>query len=169
MEVAGAINQLPSETDSCLRKLIQKKLNPSSVLRFAVNQLRNNAKISMLIGTQSNSAIIFAHQNTTVTTTYHSGFNSYLAYGSNVVLTNGFTSYGSEIFSATVLAGEDIRKKDPCWCGSGLRFKDCHLKKFGSYYIRHSAFKKPMYSMCWMDFDEPRLSGRTFCVASGYE
>lgn len=172
LEVAGAINHLPSVAETSLRRLLTKGLNPSSVLRFAVNQLQNfsvDGKSSGLIGTQSNSAIIFAPQNTTVTTTYHSAFHSYWAYGSNMVVTKGIVSYGPEIFSSTVMAGGDIRKKDPCWCGSGQKFKDCHLKKFGSFYVRHQLFKKPMYYTSWIDFDESRPSGRTFCVTSGYE
>jgi SEC-C motif len=169
IEVAGVINQLPPKIEISLKKLLAKELSPASALRFAVNQLKINSNSSSLIGTQANSAIIPAPRNTTVTTTYHSAFHSYRAYGSNVVLTKGMASYGTEIFSSTVIAGEEIRKQDPCWCGSGQRFKDCHLKKFGSFYIRHPAFKRPMYSVSWMDFDEPRPSGRTFCVASGYE
>lgn len=169
IEVAGVINQLSPKIEISLKRLLAKKLSSASALRFAVKQLKNNAKMSILIGAQSNSAIIPAPQNTTVTTTYHSVFNSYRAYGSNMVLTKGMASYGTEIFSSTVIAGEEIRKQDPCWCGSGQRFKDCHLRKFGSFYIRHPAFKRPMYSVNWMDFDESRPSGRTFCVASGYE
>ena len=169
LEVAGAINQLPSVTETSLRRLLTKELNPPSILRFAVKQLQNNARNSSLIGTQCNSAIILAPQNTTVTTTYHSVFHSYKAYGSSMVVTKGMSSIGSEIFSSTVLAGKDIRKKDPCWCGSGQKFKYCHLKKFGSFYVSLPTFKKPMYYMNWIDFDESRPSGRTFCVASGYE
>jgi SEC-C motif len=172
VEVAGTIRHLPAAAESSLRRLLTSKQNPPTVLRFAVKQLLNfaiDSKSAGLIGTQCNSAIILAPPNTTITTTYHSAFHSYKAYGSNVVLTKGMRVYGPEIFSDTIMAGKEIRKKDPCWCGSGQKFKHCHLKKFGSFYIQHAMFKRPMYVVSWMDFDEPRPSGRTFCVSSGYE
>jgi hypothetical protein len=172
VEVAGAISHLPAAAEMSLRRLLTSKQTPPTVLRFAVKQLQNFAidrKSAGLIGTQSNSAIILAPPNTTITTTYHSAFHSYTAYGSNMVLTKGMRVYGSKIFSDTIMAGKEIRKKDPCWCGSGQKFKNCHLKKFGSFYIQHAMFKRPIYAVSWMDFDEPRPSGRTFCVASGYE
>lgn len=172
VEVAGAIGELSTATESSLRRLLVSKLEPASVLRFAVKQLQNFAldgKSRSVIGTQSNSAIIPATANTTITTTYHSAFHTYTAYGPNVVITRGMRVYGTELFSATVMAGKDIRKRDPCWCGSGQMFKHCHLKKFGSFYIQHSAFKVPMYAVSLIEFNEPRSSGRTCCVASGYQ
>lgn len=172
VEVAGAISQLPPAVESSVRKLLESNLDPSSVLRFAVKQLQNiasNGKSLGLVGTQSNSAIVPALPNTTITTTYHSAFNSNTAYGCNVVYTRGMRVYGSEIFSATIMAGPEIRKKDPCWCGSGQKFKHCHMKKFGSVYVRHPAFKKPMYAVSHMQFDAPRPSGNNCYVASGYQ
>lgn len=172
IEIAGALNCLSPKIDAQLRRLLTSKLPPSSVLRFAVKQLQDaatNGRAGGLIGTQSNSAIILATPNTTVTTTYHSAFHSYAAYGANVVITKGMRMRGTEVFSSTIMAGAEIRKQDPCWCGSGQKFKHCHLKKFGSFYIYHSAFKKPMYMVGGIDYDESRLSGRTFWVASGYE
>jgi SEC-C motif len=76
--------------------------------------------------------------------------------------------YGYEIFSDTVLAGQNIRKKDPCWCGSGKKFKHCHLKKFGEIYVQCCMFKKPLNVFCKMTIEEPRASGKVFVVASGY-
>lgn len=172
VEVAGAIDELPPAVETSLRKLLASDLDPSSVLRFSVKQLQNIAsdgKSSGLVGTQSNSAIIPALPNTTITTTYHSAFNAHMAYGCNVVFTRGMRVYGTEVFSATVMAGQEIRKQDLCWCGSGQKFKHCHLKKFGSFYVRHPAFKKPLYAVSHVKFDSPRPSGNICYVASGYQ
>ncbi len=171
VEFAGNSSALPMCTKDAFRKLLSSSLDPASILRSAVKHLRlasQSTKSANSIGEQCNSAIILAEVDTTVTTTYHSNFKSYAAYGSNVVITRGLFVYGYEIFADTVLAGQDIRKNDPCWCGSGEQFKHCHMKKFGEIYIRHCAFKKPMYAVCGMTTEEPRASGKVFWVASGY-
>lgn len=172
VEVAGVTNVLPNATETSLRKLLSSNLAAASVLRFTVKQLQNLAstgKIGRLIGTQCNSALIPATPNTIVTTTYHSAFHTHIAYGPNVVITRGARFYGTEIFSSTIIAGKDIRKQDLCWCGSGQIFKHCHLKKFGSFYVRLSAFKAPMYATTFMEFEAERPSGRICHVASGYQ
>jgi hypothetical protein len=169
---AGVINELPKQLEASFRNLLSKNLNPSSVLRFAVNRLKtisSNGRSFGLVGSQSNSAIIPAQPNTTITTTYHSAFNSYVAYGCNVVVTRGMQVCGSEIFSASVLAGPEIRKQSPCWCGSGYKFKHCHLKKFGAYYGKHPVFTAPLHSFSRITFELSRPSGNICCVASGYQ
>jgi hypothetical protein len=111
-------------------------------------------------------------RDTTIIMTYHSSFKSHLAYGPNVVITQGMTVLGTELFSSTVLAGPEIRKRDPCWCGSGQKFKHCHMKKFGFVYLRPGtigAFKKPLYSVTSMKVEIPRASGSVFTVGSGYD
>ena len=78
----------------------------------------------------------------------------------------------TSVLRSTVLAGPDIRKRDPCWCGSGQKFKHCHMKKFGFVYLRPGtigAFKKPLYSFTSMKVDIPRASGTVFSVGSGYD
>lgn len=172
VEVAGAIERLPSRVERSLRHLLSSNLAPSNVLRCAVRHLQNPATQRAghgLVGSQCNSAIVPAAPNSTVATTYHSAFHSRTAYGSSVVITRSMRVYGSEIFSDTVVAGSEIRKQDPCWCGSGLTFKECHLKKFGSFYIRHPAFRRPMYAVTQVELKDPRSSGRYCSVASGYE
>lgn len=167
----GDTTNLPKNLDKTILKLLNSNLSSSDLLRFSYKQILNCTKRSggrTVIGTQCNSAIISAEVNTTVTTTYHSNFKTYAAFGPNIIITKGGISYGSEIFTSTIIAGPEIRKKDKCWCGSGSFFKDCHMKKFGSWYAKFGGFKKPMYATFWMDFDEPRLSGKTFYVSSGY-
>jgi SEC-C motif len=171
VDFAGNSSALPDCTKDSLRSLLSSNLTPSSVLRSAVKHLRLSAqsnKSSNTIGEECNSAIIPSKVDTIVTTTYHSTFKSYVAYGSNVVITPGLSSMGCEIFADTVLAGPDIRRKDPCWCDSGKKFKNCHLKKFGEIYVKHSTFNKPLYSFFKMTIDKPRASGKVFVVASGY-
>jgi uncharacterized protein YchJ len=172
VEVDGTIDRLPSRVERSLRHLLSSNLAPSNVLRCAVRHLQNPATQRAgrgLIGSQCNSAIVPAAPNSTVTTTYHSAFHSHTAYGASVVITRSMRVYSSEIFSDTVVAGSEIRKQDPCWCGSGLTFKECHLRRFGSFYIRHPAFSRPMYAVTQVEFKEPRPSGRYCYVASGYE
>jgi len=34
------------------------------------------------------------------------------------------------------------RKNDPCWCGSGLKYKKCHLAKDRLYFREHPDLRK---------------------------
>jgi len=34
------------------------------------------------------------------------------------------------------------RKNDPCWCGSGSKYKKCHLSKDKLYFKEHPILKK---------------------------
>ncbi len=172
VEVAGTTDQLPVKAEQSLRHLLSSNLPASHALRCAVRHLRHTASqgtSSGLIGSQCNSAIVPAAPNTTIVTTYHSSFHSYVAYGPNVVVTQGMRVYGTELFSGTVIAGAEIRKQDPCWCGSGMKFKHCHLKKFGSFYVKHPLFNRPLYAVSQLELSVERPSGRFCNVASGYE
>jgi hypothetical protein len=94
VEFAGNASALPMSTKDSLRKLLSSNLDPSSILRLAVKHLRLAAqsnKSANTIGEQCNSAIILSEVDTTVTTTYHSNFMSYVAYGPNVVITRGLS------------------------------------------------------------------------------
>ena len=38
-----------------------------------------------------------------------------------------------------------IGRNDPCWCGSGKKYKDCHLaldEKINSYKLRDGKFRR---------------------------
>jgi hypothetical protein len=168
----GNTKNISTNLADTIKSLLQKNLSSSDLLRFAYNQLRSCSKLSgsqSVIGTQCNSAIIKSIVDTAITSTYHSSFKSHRAYGPNIVITNGMTSHGFEMFSPTIVAGPDIRKKDFCWCGSKSYFKDCHMKKFGSYYAKCGIFKKPLHAFMRTTYDTPRLSGRDFLVMSGYQ
>jgi hypothetical protein len=152
-----------------LKNLLSQK--PASILRLAVSQIQKSAKSSesgSRIGEYCNSAILLADVDSPVTTTYHTPKNSKSAYGPNVVIAKASISFGYEIFSPSVLAGPEIRKKDPCWCGSGLKFKDCHMKKYGAIYLKNDFFRKPMMAVFDIEFEKSFQSGKRFFVVSGY-
>jgi hypothetical protein len=150
VEIAGRSAAIPPGTLALLRSLMQRSIPTPSIVRFAVKHLQRAAKdirSLKLIGEHCNSAVIFSAPDTVVTSTYHSTKNMHCAYGANVVIAQTLISLGYEISGPNILAGPEIRKRDPCWCGSGDLFKHCHRKKFGSVYVHHSAFKRPLSAM----------------------
>jgi hypothetical protein len=170
---AGAFEAIPEVTINRLHALLAQKLSPQTTLRLAVKHLRqsaDNPRAFGSIGKQCNSAVVPAEIDKPVTSTYHSAVFTKRAYGANMVAPNGFISLGPQIFAASLVAGPEIRKRDPCWCGSGMKFKDCHFKKFGAVYVNLAPlFKRPMYFLTRITFDDARPSGRDFCVASGFD
>jgi SEC-C motif len=171
VEVAGNTVAFPDSATVELKELLRRRLDPSSVLRSAVKCLQKTAKEKRsrgFISEQCNSAIILAKQDTLVTSTYHSTAFSNRAYGANIVITNEMSLTGIEILSGSILAGPEIRKRDPCWCGSGEKFKNCHLKKFGAVYAHSKAFAQPLPWYVRQPLNEPRPSGKVFIVTSGY-
>ena len=132
---------------------------------------RKDRKSKGLIGQQCNSSVVPGSPNTTVTGTYHSAHASFRAYGPDVVLAVTecvSAATGTFLQTATILAGPTIRQNDLCWCGSGKRFKTCHLKKFGSVYARIPGFRKPMYWTLAHTTKTTHPSGRAFVVQSGF-
>lgn len=161
----------PAISEAFRTLLLSDRIAPQSLLHFAVKRLRTIARDGRsggLIGEQFNAAVVPSAVNTTVTSTYHSAKGVFSAFGANVVVTNGMLTYGPQVHAPDLLSGPDIRKTDPCWCGSGEQFKHCHLKKYGAVYTRMPGFKKPMYWMTHLEVDVPRASGRSFTVASGF-
>jgi len=122
-----------------------------------------------LIGEQYNSAVINAAQDTKVTSTYHTARNANTAYLANVVIKGAVIALGVEIFSSSILAGPDIRKEAPCWCGSGVSFKSCHMKKFGSVYAHCKTFKEPLPVSLRHIVETQLPSGKEFCVVSSFD
>ena len=172
VEPAGTISGLPITALASLRALMQKALPPQALIRFAVGHLQRAARDSRSsnrIGEQLNTAVLLAQPDTAVISTYHSAKYTHRAYGANVVVAGAPISLGIEIFGTSVLAGPEIRKHDPCWCGSGSAFKHCHMKKYGSVYARHAAFKKPLPWFVRCGVESPRATGKVFCVASSFD
>jgi SEC-C motif len=170
--LAGMTTAAPPVVSDALRQLLRSdRIAPQSLLHFAVKRLRavaRDGRSAGLIGEQFNAAVIPSTVNTTVTSTYHSAKGSFSAFGANVVVTNGMIVLGPELHAGAMLSGPDIRKSDPCWCGSGEQFKHCHLKKYGAVYMRMAGFKKPMFWMSHLEVESPRASGKSFTVASGF-
>jgi SEC-C motif len=170
--IAGMTNAVPQAMSEALFSLLRvERITPQSLLHFAVKRMRTVArdgKSAGLIGEQINAAVVPALVNTAVTSTYHSAKGSYSAFGANVVVTNGMIVLGPELHAGHMLSGPDIRKQDPCWCGSGEQFKHCHLKKYGAVYVNAAAFKRPLFCVSSLSVELPRASGSTFTVTSGF-
>jgi SEC-C motif len=169
---AGVSTALSNATHGGLLALLQNPtLSPQSLLHYAVKRLRTAAadgRSGGLVGEQFNAAVLLSPPDTIVTSTYHSARGSYSAYGANVVVTQGMITLGTEIHAPTLLSGPEIRKQDPCWCGSGELFKHCHLKKYGAVYVRLPTFSRPMSWLSRLEVQAPRPSGRVFAVASSF-
>ena len=168
---AGVTNALPKKLEENLKGLLDSaQLNGQSLLRYALKHMRNAAQDSRsagLVGEQFNAALMSSEVDTPVISTYHSATISHSAYTANVVVTRGMVSLGSELHAGQILAGPEIRPKDPCWCGSGDQFRDCHRKKFGAVYARLPQFRQPLSMVVQVQEDVPRRSGRLFMVTSG--
>jgi len=171
VEFAGTTKAISAQTIEYLRSLAQKSIPSQSIPRCAVKKMQYVAKNSLslnLIGEQYNSAVINAAPDTIVTSTYHTVKNANRAYLANVVIKGEVITLGWEILSSSILAGPDIRKKSPCWCGSGNSFKSCHMRKFGSVYAHCEAFKEPLPSCLRHIVETPLPSGKGFCVVSSF-
>lgn len=169
---AGMTSALPDSTTQSLYKLFAADLPSAAIVRFTVKHLQHAAKsVRSLnqIGEHCTAAIISCQTNTSIITTYHTPKHSLKAFGPSIVIGNRRTVFGTEVVASSILAGPEIRKKDPCWCGSGLTFKHCHLKKFGGIYARHSAWNKPLTPFQRVDIGTPWATGRYFVVWGGYE
>jgi SEC-C motif len=172
LEVAGARSSLPFDTEKTLRKLALQPGNGSSLMRFAAKSLQNSARSGKnrdLIGEQCNGVFIPAGIDTTVNATYFSAFVTFRAFGPNVVMAGGSAVIGMEITAADALAGPKIAKNAPCWCRSTKRFKDCHLRKLGSLYAKHTRFNSPLTPFWRETHDAAKPSGRVFCVECSIE
>jgi hypothetical protein len=169
---AGMTSALPESTTQSLNKLLAADLPSAAIVRFAVKHLQHAARsVKSLnqIGEHCTAAIISRQIDTSIITTYHTPKHSGKAFGPNIVIGNHMTSLGTEVMASSVLAGPEIRKQDPCWCGSGLTFKHCHLKKFGGIYLRHSAWNRPLIPYSRVDIGTPWATGQYFLVGGGYE
>ena len=171
VEVAGASSGLPQETLQRLRSLLERKVPRQSLVRFAVRHLQSAARKHQSLGTvgeRCNAAVIQAARDTPITSTYHVPKGARQAFGCNVVIYEGLFCYGVDIMAPQILAGGEIRKNDPCWCGSGQPFKHCHLKKFGAVEVAAQAWKRPLNWVVEIERNDPVPSGRLFRIQSGF-
>jgi hypothetical protein len=53
-----------------------------------------------------------------------------------------FDKLGQRIFKHPPKSAQQLSRNDPCWCGSGKKYKSCHFDKDRKYFqARGSAFK----------------------------
>lgn len=172
VETAGQSSQLPRSTVETLYKLLAGSHPPAALVRYTVKHLQNAAKHAKSlnkIGERCTAAIVQNAIDTSITTTYHTPRNANRAYGPNIVFAQSMISLGSETMADSILAGPEIRKQDLCWCGSGMQFKHCHMRKYGGVYMRHPAWKRPLVPFFRIQREEVWPSGQVFTVQGGYE
>jgi hypothetical protein len=172
VHIAGATSAVPSTSIDQLAKLASRKINRASLVRKAVEILQGASAAAPSLGTigqHCNSVTILSAVNTPILCTYHAPEGTHSAYGPNVVISGGGWFEGPEIMAMTLLAGPSLHKNQRCWCGSGKKFKQCHLKKFGSVYVNLPGFTAPMSWLVNVGFDKPRLSGSEFSVSGHFE
>lgn len=157
-----------------LRKMLQAGNSAPKVLRKAIQIFRRasgDKRSRGFIGPQCNSAVVPREPNTNIVSTYHSSHAVFRAHSADVVVAVtgcGFVVTGMSVMSPDILAGPEIKEGDDCWCGSGKKFKACHLRKFGSVYARVPGFKKPMVMVAGIKAKNPVSSGIRFVVTSGF-
>ncbi|HCF24759.1 MAG TPA: hypothetical protein DER67_04360 [Novosphingobium sp.] len=171
VQIEGWTPAVEPGTRASIKKIAKSESRDQHALRKAVLSLQKASKhkdAMKTIGMNCNSAVIDARVDTTIVTTYHVGKADRTVYGPNSVVTKGMYSYGPMLRGEDLLTGPEIKKRDPCWCGSGLLFKSCHMRKFGSSYIKLPGFNRPLTYVSRISFDDPRPSGKSFCVAGGF-
>ena len=154
-----------------LELMATRPIDRRHVVRKAVQILQRSAErreAARAIGHNCNTAIIEASVDTSITCTYHLRQAESEVHGPAVVIVGALTQSSVMMRGDQMLAGPEIRKREPCWCGSGLRFKGCHYRKFGSTYVNAQAFRKPLTWMCRFTVPDARPAGSFFCVAGGF-
>jgi hypothetical protein len=153
-----------------LKNLLGLNLPPRQLLRYCIKVMQSAAKSGKsfgLVGEQINTAIIHASPDTVVNGTFHSSkFVNYFC-SPNMVVTKGMIVLGSFISTNGILAGPEIKKKQTCWCGSGLMFKNCHLRKFGSALVNTNIFREPMSPFFRFEKETSQASGKIFMMSGG--
>lgn len=150
VEAAGCTYAFTQQDREALRKMLSADNPPPKVLRKAVQVVRRIAadkKSRGFVGAQCNSGVVPQRPGTNIIATYHSSGPSFRAFGPDIVLAVtgcGAAVTGTYLHAGMFLSGPEIKKSQPCWCGSGKRFGGCHFRKFGSVYTRMPVFRKPM-------------------------
>ena len=171
---AGCTIAFTQQDRESLRKMLSAGNPPPKVLRKAVQivqRISMDKKSRGLVGAQCNSGIVPQRPDTNIVATYHSAKATFRAFGPDVVLAVtdcGAAVTGTFLHAGTFLSGPEIKKSEPCWCGSGKRFGACHYRKFGSVYARLPVFRKPMQWVVAFSKKDTELSGRRYVVTSSF-
>ena len=175
VEVAGCERAVSSKDTGLLEQALRLAPSKAAIIQKAVRLVQNVATTTRsagLVGKQCNSISMFAARDTMVSATYHSAHKTGHAYGCSVVIA---TSTGQmcvesvEIMGGSVLAGPKIGKNNCCWCGSGKKFKHCHLKLLGAVYANTPFFRRPLPWTVQQKSEVSVASGRAFTVSSSFE
>ena len=172
---AGYAIAFTEKDREALRKMLSTNNPAPKVLRKAVQIMRRvsmDKKSRGFVGAQCNSGVVPERPDTNVVATYHSAKPTFCAFGPDVVLAVkgcGAAVTGTLLRADVFLSGPEIRRSEPCWCGSGRRFGACHLKKFGSVYARLPMFRKPMQWVVAFAKEDHELIGRRYVVTSSFE
>jgi SEC-C motif len=170
--VFGMHTAVDAQTRADLTRLAARKMEPQAALRKSVivlDKAAANLKSNNTVGDRCNSVVILSEVNTPMVATYHVATTEQEAHGPNFVVTGHYYSYGSLMMAGEALAGSgSLKKNSPCWCGSRKRFKECHLKKFGSAYARHPQFSQPLTWFSRVPTDDGRPSGSLFSLSGGF-
>ncbi len=170
--VFGMHTAVDSATLAELKKIAGRAMEPQAALRklvISLDKAASSIESKGTIGHRCNSVVILSEVNIPMVATYHVATTEQEAHGPNFVVTGHYYSYGSSMIAGEALAGSgSLKKNSPCWCGSRKRFKECHLKKFGSAYARHPQFSQPLTWFSRVQTDDGRPSGSFFSLSGGF-
>lgn len=175
VELAGCESAVSSKDFGLLEQTLRHAPSKAAIVQTAVRVVQNVAastRSAGLVGKQCNSISIDAATDTVVSATYHSAHKTGRAYGCSVVIA---TSTGQmciesvEIMGPQFLAGPKIGKNEACWCGSGKKFKHCHLRLLGTVYAKIPFFSRPLPWFIQQKSDVAVPSGRAFMVSSCFD
>lgn len=175
VEFAGCEFPISKKDTESLEVTLRMAPSKAAIAQKAVRLVQKvaaDARSAGLVGKQCNSIAMSAAVDTTVSATYHSACKTGKAYGCSVVIatsTGQMLADSVEIMGPSVLAGPKIGKNGPCWCGSGKKFKHCHLKILGAVYANIPFFKRPIPWTVEQGSDVSVPSGRVFRVSSCFD
>lgn len=155
-----------------LKKIAGRAMEPQAALRklvISLDKAASSIESKGTIGHRCNSVVIPYSVNNPMVATYHVADAEGEAHGPNFAVTGFYYSTGVMMSAGEALAGSgSLKKNSPCWCGSRRRFKECHLKKFGSAYARTPHFPMPLTWGARIQVDDQRPSGDTFMLSGGF-
>jgi SEC-C motif len=169
--VEGAIKSFNEDVGRRLHGLLQEELTYRQLLRFCVKHIQNAARneiSGIVVGEQLSSVFIESTIDTNILASYHSADYSGEFFSPSFVVVGGIAIFESRVGAEQILSGPDVRKRDFCWCGSGLKFKLCHMKHYGAASIRTNMFKVPLAPFARCELSEAGPSGKYFSMSSGF-
>jgi hypothetical protein len=168
----GTVCAFDAKAREPLEKILRSGAPHGEIVRTAVGRMRRAAtdkRSAGFVGVQCNSLYVPRDVDTTIIGTYHSVHLSKVAYGAAIVTAFGGIAIPGPLISNEIVAGPEIGRKHPCWCGSGRRYKDCHLRTFGSTTLRLPQFRRPLFPAYQGEWKTGYASGRLWTVQFGFD